>query len=102
MPIMEISVMPLGTETASVSKYVTEALKILKNQRQVKFRLTAMGTIVEADSIGKLLSIARKMHNAVLKKEIKRVVTNVTIDDRRDKKLTIKGKVRSVERKTRN
>ncbi|MEA3560801.1 MAG: MTH1187 family thiamine-binding protein [Candidatus Omnitrophota bacterium] len=101
MPIMKISVIPLGTKTASVSKYIAGALKILKNQRQINFRLTTMDTIVEADSVDRLLNIARKMHNAVLKREIKRVVTTITIDDRRDKKLTIEGKIRAVERKMR-
>ena len=101
MPIMEISIAPLGTETASVSRYVTEAVKVLKKQKEIKYQLTSMGTIIEADSVGKLLDIAEKMHRAVLRDKIKRVVTTIKIDDRKDKKLTAKGKIKSVEKRLR-
>lgn len=101
MPIMEISIVPLGTETVSVSRYVTDAVKMLKEQKGIKYELTSMGTIIEADSVGKLLDIAGKMHKTVLKDKIKRVVTTIKIDDRRDRKITAKGKVRSVQKKLR-
>ena len=99
MPIMEISLVPLGTKTASVSKYIAEAVKILKKQRGIKYRLTSMGTIIEAYSIEQLLDIAGKMHKAVLGNKIKRVVTTVKIDDRKDKKITANGKIKSLQKK---
>jgi uncharacterized protein YqgV (UPF0045/DUF77 family) len=39
------------------------------------------------------------MHEAVLREEVVRVVTTVKIDDRRDKPLTMKGKLDSVRKK---
>ena len=101
MPIMEISVVPLGTETASVSKYVAEAVKVLKKQKRIKYQLTSMGTIIEANSVGQLLDIAGKMHRVVIKDKIKRVVTTIKIDDRKDKKLTAKGKIKSLQKRLR-
>ena len=101
MPVMEISIVPLGSKTVSVSKYVTKAIKVLKGKRDIKYRLTAMGTIIEAGSIEELLRIAQRMHNSVLAGEIKRVVTTIKIDDRRDKQLTIKGKLKSIKNKLR-
>jgi uncharacterized protein (TIGR00106 family) len=101
MPIMEISIVPLGTGTASVSRYVAEAVKVLKKQKGIKYELTSMGTIIEADSVGKLLVIAGKMHKTVLKDKIKRVVTTIKIDDRKDRKLTAKGKIKSVQKRLR-
>jgi uncharacterized protein (TIGR00106 family) len=101
MPIMEISIVPLGTGTASVSRYVAEAVKVLKKQKGIKYQLTSMGTIIEADSVGKLLDIAGKMHRTVLKDKIKRVVTTIKIDDRKDRKLTAKGKIKSVQKRLR-
>jgi len=101
MPIMEISIVPLGTETVSVSRYVADAVKMLKEQKGIKYELTSMGTIIEADSVGKLLDIAGKMHRAVLRDKIKRVVTTIKIDDRRDRKLTAKGKIKSVQKRLR-
>ncbi|MDH5662288.1 MAG: thiamine-binding protein [Elusimicrobiota bacterium] len=41
MPIMEISIVPLGTKTASVSKYIAKVLKVLKNEKSIKYQLTA-------------------------------------------------------------
>ncbi|KPK97888.1 MAG: hypothetical protein AMJ95_06760 [Omnitrophica WOR_2 bacterium SM23_72] len=98
MPIMEISIVPLGTRTASVSPYVAKAIKVLQNNRGVRYQLTSMGTIIEANSVGQLLDIAGRMHKAVLSSKIKRVVTAIKIDDRRDKKLTAEGKVKSVQK----
>ena len=97
MALMEITVVPLGTGSTSVSKYVTQAVRILKEEG-VKYKLTPMATVIEGD-IDKLLSIAKKMHLAIFSQDVKRVITSITIDDRRDKKSTIEGKVSSVKRK---
>ncbi len=99
MAIMEISVIPLGTQTPSVSKYVANAIKILKKEKNIKYELTSMGTIVECNSIDKLFDIAKKIHHVPFNSEIKRVVTSLKIDDRKDKELTIKGKKKSVYKK---
>lgn len=99
MPIMEISIVPLGTKTTSVSEYVANSIKVLKKQKGIKYKLTSMGTIIEADSIEVLLNIASKMHNAMLKDNVKRIVTTIKVDDRIDKKLTINSKITSLQRK---
>jgi len=97
MALMEITVVPLGTNSPSVSKYVTQAVRVLKEEG-VKYELTPMATVIEGE-IDKLLSIVKKMHLATFSQDVKRVVTSITIDDRRDKKPTIEGKLSSVERK---
>ncbi len=99
MPIMEISIVPLGSKTASVSKYIVRAIKVLEEEKDIKYKLTSMGTIIEADSLKTLFNIANKMHNSVLATDIERVVTTIKIDDRRDKKLTMRGKLKSVRNK---
>ena len=101
MTIMEIAIVPVGTKTASVSKYIASSIEILKKEKSIKYKLTSMGTIIEADSVERLLGIATKMHNRVLNHRVKRVVTTVKIDDRKDKKLTMAKKIKSVERKLR-
>ena len=101
MPIMEISVVPLGTKEASVSRYVADAVKILKRQKNINYQLSAMGTIVEANSLDRLLNAAKKMHKATFDSGAVRVLTSIKIDDRHDKKLTIKGKINSVRKKMR-
>ena len=99
MPIMEISIVPLGTETSSVSGYVASALKILEKEEGIKFELTSMGTIIEADSLKKLLNIAYKMHQAVFKEGVRRVVTSIKIDERKDKRISMNGKIEAVRSK---
>jgi len=96
MPIMEINIIPMGTPTTSVSKYVRKALKVLKKEKRINYELTAMGTIIEAEALDLLLNTAKKMHLAIFNEKIRRVVTTIKIDDRRDKKSTIKEKVDSV------
>ena len=98
MPIMEISIVPVGTKTPSVSKYIVRVLKVLKNEKNIKYQLTAMGTIIEASSLDKLLAIAKRMHKTVLNSGVNRIVTTIKIDDRRDKSLTIEGKLKSISK----
>jgi uncharacterized protein (TIGR00106 family) len=92
-------VIPIGTKTPSVSKYVAEALKVLEKEG-IKYELTSMGTIVEGD-LDKILDLVKKMHETVFDKEVQRVVTIIKIDDRRDKPLSMEGKVKSVRDKLR-
>ena len=49
MVIAEVSVIPIGTKTASASKYVAKAIKAIGKQDKVKYQLTAMGTILEGE-----------------------------------------------------
>ena len=95
MAMLEISVVPVGTASPSVSHFVAGALKILKEVRGVKYELTPMGTVIEGE-LDILLDCVRKMHRSAFSEGVKRVVTTVKIDDRIDKSLTISGKVSSV------
>ena len=98
MAVVEVSILPLGTGTPSMSRYVADVLKVLK-ESNLKYELTAMGTIIEGD-LDEVLKWIRKMHEVPFKEGAKRVVTTIEIDDRRDKELTIEGKVKAVESKT--
>ena len=49
MAIVQVSVVPLGTKTTSISNYVARALKVLQNQKSVSYKLTPMGTVLEGD-----------------------------------------------------
>jgi len=97
MPLMEITVVPIGTKGSSVSRYVAGVIKLLKNEKGIEYEINPMGTVVQADSLDELMDIAKKMHRAVLKDGAKRVVTNIKIDERTDKKLTMKGKLNSLK-----
>jgi uncharacterized protein (TIGR00106 family) len=98
MAMIDISVVPVGTNSPSASAYVAGAVKILRNEPGIKYELTAMNTIIEGD-LDHLLVLAQKMHNSAFDAGAKRVVTTIRIDDRRDKPLTIDGKIKAVKEK---
>ena len=98
MAIAEVSIIPLGTKTPSVSKYLARACKALPEEKNIKYELTSMGTIIEGD-LEDILRVVRNMHEAIFSDEIMRVVTTIKIDDRRDKPLTMRGKIESLLKK---
>ncbi len=98
MAMMDISVVPVGTASPSVSKYVAGAVRLLEKEPGIKYELTAMNTIIEGD-LDRLLAAALKMHNSAFEAGVQRVVTTIRIDERRDKPLTIEGKVRAIKEK---
>jgi uncharacterized protein (TIGR00106 family) len=98
MTIAEVSIVPLGTKTPSVSQYVARAVKVLEQERGIKYELTAMGTIMEGD-LDRILAVAKKMHEGTFGEGVVRVLTAVRIDDRRDKAQGMKEKVDSLKKK---
>jgi uncharacterized protein (TIGR00106 family) len=94
MAIVQVSIIPVGTGSASLGNLVAETIRVAK-KRGIKFELNAMGTNLEGD-LDVLLALVREMHEAPFQKGAPRVVTTINIDDRRDKELTMEHKVRSV------
>ena len=97
MVVAEVSIVPIGTKTPSISKHVARALKTLREAKDIKYELTAMGTIIEGD-LEKVLNVVKQMHEDTFAEGIVRVLTTIKIDDRRDKTLSIDGKIGSVQR----
>jgi uncharacterized protein (TIGR00106 family) len=97
MAVAEISVVPVGGGSASVSAKVARCLDVLDSMG-LTYELNAMGTVVQGD-VRDVLEAAARMHESAFGDGIVRVLTTVKIDDRTDKPLTIRGKVDSVRRK---
>ncbi len=93
--IAEIKIAPLGTATTSLSHYIASCLNIVKQAQDVSYQLTAMGTILQGP-LKRILALAQEMHEAPFAMGAKRVLTTITIDDRRDKLATMESKVRAV------
>ena len=98
MAMIDVSVVPVGTQSPSVSRFVAGAVKILQHEPGIKYELTAMNTIIEGD-LDKLLALAARMHRSAFDAGAVRVVTTLRIDERREKPLTIEGKVKAVKDK---
>ncbi len=98
MAIMQIVVMPRGGDpTRTTSFYVAEIHKFLKTQK-LRHQLHDMGTLVEGTS-AELWALARKLHEMPFCMGSQRVYTIVNIDDRRDKKISLGDKIKSVEKR---
>jgi uncharacterized protein (TIGR00106 family) len=92
MIIAELSITPIGTETTSVGTYVQAALKELEQQGSIRAKPEAMGTIIEAENLRDLFRAVEQAHNALFGLGPQRVITEIKIDDRRDKEATIESK----------
>ena len=79
MAMIEVSIVPVGTETPSVSRYVAGAVRILQDEPDIKYELTAMGTIIEGD-LERLLALAGRMHRSAFEAGVMRVVTTIKVD----------------------
>ena len=98
MAIAEISIIPMGTKEPSVSKYVARAVKVLQREKDMKYEITSMGTIIEGD-LDKILMVVKKMHEETFADGVARVITTIKIDDRRDKASSMNKKVNSLMKK---
>lgn len=91
MPVGEICLFPLGTDTPSVSEYLEPVIKEIEKSG-LKYMLCPMGTVVEGN-MDEILELVKRCHEAIFRAGAKRVVISLRIDDRVDKPLTIEGKL---------
>ncbi len=94
----ELEIVALGTGSTSMSSHISEAVKALEKSG-IKYQLTPMGTVIEVSSFDEALNAMRVAHEAVIRKGVKRVVTHITIDDRRDAPKGMDEKIESVKSK---
>ncbi len=95
MIVLEFSVVPLGTGDTSLSAYVRRACEVVV-ESGLRYSITPMGTVIEADDLGAGLAVIRRAHEAVIAAGAKRVSTTIKIDDRRDKDRHMEDKVMSI------
>lgn len=98
MAIAQATIVPIGTGSTSVSKYVADCHKILQDEKRIKYELTPMATVFEGD-LNVILEVIRKMHEIPFQNGAKRVITSISIDDRRDKDASMSQKLNSVKEK---
>ena len=100
MAIIDVVVIPVGTEGPSVSKYIAEIQKKLeafKKQGKIDYQLTPMNTLIEGD-LKDLFEVVQAIHELPFDKRLNRVCTNIRIDDRRDKSRKMNDKLKSVQK----
>ncbi|MBU7317671.1 MTH1187 family thiamine-binding protein [Paenibacillus oleatilyticus] len=99
MAIVEVTVIPIGTETTSLSGYVADLHRLLEQAPEpIQFQMTPMSTIIEGE-LQDLFQVLRRLHEAPFQHGAQRVSTSIKIDDRRDKNASMEQKLRSVRDK---
>ncbi len=93
--VVNFTVVPIGKDS-SLSTKVAEVLKIV-SESGIDYKLHSMGTILEGDW-DEIMRLISKCHQEILK-DSDRVLTTITIDDRKGRTGRISGKVKSVEKK---
>ncbi|KKM10643.1 hypothetical protein SY88_13420 [Clostridiales bacterium PH28_bin88] len=95
MALAEINIVPVGTDSASFSSYVTACYKVLEEEHGLKHQLTPTATVIEGD-LDRVLEAVKKMHQVPFNQGAARVITSITIDERRDKPHSMEHSVQTV------
>lgn len=102
MAIIEITVIPVGTGSTSLSRYVANMQRLLDAAPEsIRYQLTPMSTIIEGD-LPDLLKVAKRLHESPFHHGADRVCTSIKIDDRRDSLSSMDQKMKAVENHLRN
>lgn len=91
--VVEFSMWPMVG--ASVSGQVAKVVKLV-DESGLNYKLNAMGTVVEGEW-DEVMGLIKKCHQ-LLAGETERVITNISIDDRKGRTQRITGKVESIEK----
>ncbi len=91
--LASFSVIPIGIGE-ELKKLIAEVIKIV-DKSGLDYKLGAMQTTLEGES-AEVMDVIMQCHDHVLK-TAPRVLTNITIDDRRGAAGRLEGKVKDVE-----
>ncbi len=91
MPIFELSVVPVGTGSPSVSRYVQAAVKLVR-ESGLDYSVGAMGTCVQGDW-DRVVALVKEIHETLARMGCQRILTTLKVDDRRDRIQTLQSKV---------
>jgi uncharacterized protein (TIGR00106 family) len=99
LAIIEVTIIPIGTATTSLSSYVADLHLLLEQAPEpITFQMTPMSTIIEGE-LQDLFQVVLRLHEAPFAQGAQRVSTSLKIDDRRDRAASMEQKLRSVEEK---
>ena len=83
-------------DSPSVSKYVQKAIDVFK-KRALKYQVGPMFTTIEAPTLREIFDAIEEAHEAVKKAGALRIVTNIKIDERVDKEITMETKLENLK-----
>lgn len=96
LALLELRVIPVGTETSSFSSSVSEAVRYIQDQG-LKYQVTPTSTVIEGD-LDQLFQTAKTIHQNVFRNNgANRVITEISIDERIDKPMDMDQQVQTVQ-----
>ena len=96
--IAQLSVYPIG-EGTSLGRFVRKGVAVIEASG-LAYEVGGMSTSVEAPDLDTVFDLIKKVHAAHVAEGAERVVIDLKIDDRRDKRATIASKKKSVTGKS--
>lgn len=93
--LLEFSMFPMD-KGESVKEDVSKIIKMI-DESGASYKLTAMGTIIETETMDEALDIVRKAYG-VLEENCDRVYSSLKFDIRKGKSNRLKTKIESVEK----
>ncbi len=96
--LFQLTMFPTDSRTGSVSADVAKVIDLI-DRSGMPYKLTPMATVIEGEwePVMRLINRARLL----LRRTHRRVYISITIDDRRNVKNQLTGKVQSIERRLR-
>jgi uncharacterized protein (TIGR00106 family) len=94
MALMHLTIIPLGTGSPSVGEFIADIQNALRTCG-FPHEMHDMGTIVEGRT-EELLKLASQLAELPFQGGVNRVVTQISIDDRRDRRVALGDKRSSV------
>ncbi len=94
--IAQLSVHPIG-EGTSLSRFVKKGVAVIEESGYT-YEIGGMSTVVEVPDLDALFELVKKVHAAHVAEGARRVVIDLKVDDRRDKKATIVSKRSAVKK----
>ena len=93
--IAQLSVFPVG-EGTSLGRFVRKGVAVIEESGYT-YEIGGMSTTVEVPDLDALFKLIKDIHAAHIEEGASRVVIDLKVDDRRDKKATIESKRTSVK-----
>jgi uncharacterized protein (TIGR00106 family) len=92
--IAQLSVYPIG-EGTSLSRFVKKGVAVIE-QSGYTYQVGGMSTAIEVPDLDALFELVKQVHAVHVAEGARRVVIDLKVDDRRDKKATIESKKAAV------
>jgi len=95
--LLEFAMFPTDKTGDSASESVSKVIRMIK-ESGVNYKLTAMGTVIETETMEEALDIVNKSYK-VLEPIANRVYSSVKLDIRKGKSNRLEQKIESIESK---